>query len=234
VNAIAIIPARGGSERIPGKNIKPLAGVPILAYPIGAALASQQFATVMVSTDSPAIADIARQYGAQVPFLRSTENSSSRATTVAVLLEVVARYAELGEHFELGCCLYPCNPFLTPEKLIEGRRKLHAGHFDSVISAVRYGHPVQRSFLLEHERIRWLFPEHRDTRSQDLPAVLHDAAQFYWYRTDALLTKQQLWTDNAGIIELPESEVQDIDTLEDWKMAELKYQSRHAAGQVRD
>jgi N-acylneuraminate cytidylyltransferase len=225
VRSIAIIPARGGSERIPGKNIKPFEGQPIIAYAIGAARESAEFDTIMVSTDSEEIASVARSYAAEVPFLRSAVNASSRATTVAVLLEVIDAYAQRGQHFELGCCIYPCNPFLTAEKISRAKRQLQSANLDCVLSAVRYGSAVQRAFLVEQDRMRLLFPEHRDTRSQDLPPAFHDAAQFYYFRVDALLTHKALLTENAGVIELPDAEVQDIDTPEDWARAEHKHRA---------
>ncbi|MEY4578052.1 MAG: hypothetical protein RL701_2755, partial [Pseudomonadota bacterium] len=221
--AIAIIPARGGSRRLPGKNIRLFDGVPIIAHPIRAALEYGGFDRVMTSTDSPQIADSARSHGAEVPFMRSAVSANDHATTVEVLLEVLEGYKELGSEFDLGCCIYPCNPFVTAEKLRQGRERLEANGFDCVLSAVRYAHPVQRSFTVEDGRVALLHPEQRDTRSQDLPAVLHDAAQFYWFDVKSLQTTRTVWTANTGCVEVPELEAQDIDTLQDWTLAELKY-----------
>jgi pseudaminic acid cytidylyltransferase len=223
VSSIAIIPARGGSKRVPGKNIKSFEGVPIIAYAIRAARESGLFDVVMTSTDSDEIAQVARSHGADVPFMRSAASASDSATTVAALREVLDRYAQQGQAFERGCCIYPCNPFVTAERLQLARAKLEAEGCDCVLTAVRYSHPVQRSFVIERGRMRLLFPEQRDTRTQDLTPVLHDAAQLYFFRTDALLAHHTLWTDNTGVIEVPESEAQDIDTLADWSLAELKY-----------
>ena len=224
MRAIAIIPARGGSRRLPGKNIKPFHDAPIIAYAIRAALEYSAFTRVMTSTDSREIAEVATSFGAEVPFMRSARAADDHATTVDVLLEVLDAYRERGEYFDLGCCIYPCNPFLTAEKLARGRQVLETRGYDCVFAATRYSHPVQRGFTIEAGRIALLFPEHRDTRSQDLPVVLHDAAQFYWFRVAALQAERALWTGNTGCIEVPELEAQDIDTAEDWTLAELKYQ----------
>jgi pseudaminic acid cytidylyltransferase len=223
VRAVAMIPARGGSKRIPGKNIKSFEGLPIIAFAIRAALESNCFHEVMVSTDSDEIANVARRFGASVPFKRSARASDDHATTATVLLEVSAEYAARGQGFDLGCCIYPCNPFLTPDKLRTARATLEREGFDCVFSAVRYGYPPQRAFVVEQQRMRLLHPEHIDRRSQDLAPILHDAAQFYWFRTESLRRNGRLWTDNTGVIELPEAEVQDIDTDADWQLAELKH-----------
>ena len=221
--ALAIIPARGGSKRIPRKNIKPFFGKPVIAYAIEAALQSGCFAEVMVSTDDDEIAQIALEYGAKVPFRRSAANSDDHATTVAVLLEVLAGYKALGTDFAEACCIYPLNPFLDGEKLDAARQKMHGEKLDGVFTAVRYGHPVQRAFKLTDHSIRLLFPEYMHTRTQDLEPTFHDAAQFYWFRPQVLRQTQKLFTDHTGILEIPETEVQDIDSMTDWELAEIKY-----------
>jgi pseudaminic acid cytidylyltransferase len=223
VRALAIIPARGGSKRIPGKNIKSFEGVPIIAFAIGAARESGAFDEIMVSTDSEEIAEVAVRHGAAVPFLRSVQAADDHATTSEVLTEVLDRYAASDQRFELGCCIYPCNPFLTADKLRAARRAFEAGGFDCLFTAVRYGYPPQRAFRIEDGRMRLVSPENIDRRSQDLEPIFHDAAQYYWFRVDALRRSGRLWTDNTGVMELPESEVQDIDTPTDWALAELKY-----------
>lgn len=224
VPSIAIIPARGGSKRIPGKNIRPFAGAPIMRFAIDAALASRNFDRVMVSTDSAEIAEVAMRLGAEVPFLRSAKTSDDYATTAAVLLEVLETYRAQQHNFDLGCCIYPCNPFLTAERICEGRRLLESG-FDSVLTAARYASAVQRSFSVEQGRMQLLFPEHRHTRSQDLPPTFYDAGQFYWFRVASLLRTQAVWTENSGVLEIPAALAQDIDTLEDWALAEQKYRA---------
>ena len=220
---VAIIPARGGSKRIPRKNIRMFDGKPMIAYAIEAALESGIFEEVMVSTDDEEIAAISSRYGAKIPFFRSAENSNDSATTVSVLLEVLHSYTENNMFFDFGCCIYPSNPFLTSIKLRQSVELLEKEGFDTVISAVRYSSPVQRSFVLEKGKMKMLFPEYLNTRSQDLPPVFHDAAQFYWFRCDRLMEQKKLWTENTGIVEIPETEVQDIDTLTDWDLAEMKF-----------
>ena len=221
---IAIITARGGSKRIPGKNIKSFLGKPIIAYSIEAALNSGLFDEVMVSTDDAEIAQIAKVYGANVPFLRSDKNADDFATTVDVILEVLESYESINQHFSFGCCIYPTAPFVNSDRLKLGFEKLISGDFDSLFPIVKYSFPIQRSLKIEDEKLVLNFPEHLNTRSQDLSPSFHDAGQFYWFNTNAIQQQKKLLTQNTGFIEMPELEVQDIDTLEDWKLAEFKYQ----------
>lgn len=224
MNKIAIIPARGGSKRIPRKNIKSFFGKPMIAYAIEAAKSAAIFDTIMVSTDDNEIAQIAKEYGAEVPFLRSKENADDFSGTDDVLHEVLREYKKLGTHFELACCIYPINPFIENKNLIEGLQKLKEESFDSVFSAVRYSYPIQRSFRInEQGKMFLLQPEYFKFRSQDLVPTFHDAAQFYWFRTAVFSEKGRIWTDNTGIVEINELKVQDIDNETDWKLAELKY-----------
>lgn len=229
MRTIAIIPARGGSRRLPGKNIKLFRGQPVIAYAIAAAR-EHGFDRIMTSTDSQEIADIARGFGTEVPFMRSERTAGDLAPTAEVLIEVLECYRERGEKFDLGCCIYPCNPFLTVDKLAQAKQTLERTRRDCVFAAVRYGHPVQRAFTIEQDCMSLLFPQHRDTRTQDLPVTLHDAAQFYWFSVPALLSERTLWTSNTSCIEVSELEAQDIDTADDWVLAELKY-DRWKAGQ---
>ncbi len=221
---IAIITARGGSKRIPGKNIRPFCGRPMLAYPVEAALESGLFDEVMVSTDSPEIAKTARAAGAQVPFLRSRENAGDFATTAEVLLEVLDAYRERGESFEEVCCLYPTAPFVTAGKLQQAAALLTESGADSVVPVVRYSFPPQRAFVIRGGLTVMKHPEHAGTRSQDLEPYFHDCGQFYLLRTEQFLQKRQIFTDRTVSIEMPELEVQDIDNETDWELAELKYQ----------
>lgn len=221
---IAIITARGGSKRIPGKNIRPFCGRPMLAYPVEAALESGLFDEVMVSTDSPEIAETARAAGAQVPFLRSRENAGDFATTAEVLLEVLDAYRERGESFEEVCCLYPTAPFVTAGKLQQAAALLTESGADSVVPVVRYSFPPQRAFVIRGGLTVMKHPEHAGTRSQDLEPYFHDCGQFYLLRTEQFLKKRQIFTDRTVSIEIPELEVQDIDNETDWELAELKYQ----------
>lgn len=225
MKAICLIPARGGSKRIPRKNIRPFLGQPIIMHPIRAALASGCFDEVMVSTDDAEIAEVARTAGATVPFRRSAENSNDQAGTIPVLLEVLAAYARAGREFDLGCCLYPTAVFATPALLVRGRDLLVAeAGTDSVIPVVRYGYPIQRSLRMEDGRLAMRWPEHLQARSQDLEPAYHDAGQFYWFRIATLLREGRLLTGSTRGLELPDSEVQDVDNEVDWQLAEIKRQ----------
>ncbi len=221
---VAIIPARGGSKRIPRKNIKHFSGKPIIAYSIEAALLSGLFDEVMVSTDDLEIKQIAEDYGAKVPFLRSQASSNDFATTFEVLEEVLTTYDKIGKTFENMCCIYPCAPFVTAEILKEGYSVLLENHFDSVIPMVAFSFPIQRAFKAEDKKVSFVHPEFALTRSQDLEKRYHDAGQFYWSRVEALLQTKSLLNSNTGYIELSDLQVQDIDNETDWKLAELKFQ----------
>jgi pseudaminic acid cytidylyltransferase len=226
---LAIIPARGGSKRIPNKNIKNFLGKPIIAYSIEAAVLSDLFDEVMVSTDNREIADIALSYGAQVPFMRSDKNSDDYATTIDVVTEVINSYKDIGKEFEYTCCIYACAPFVTATKLIDAYSKLIKNSFDCIFPIVRYGFPIQRAVKInERNRIEMFEPKYMQTRSQDLQGSFHDVGQFYFFKTKTLLTEQRLWTDNTGFVELSEIECQDIDNRIDWQLAELKYKLIHS------
>lgn len=222
--ALAIIPARGGSKRIPGKNIRPFLGKPILQYSIEAALESGVFDEVMVSTDDEKIAAVARELGAQVPFMRSADTAHDFATTAAVIAEVLHSYQSLNSSFEFCCCIYPTAPFVTAEKLRQAFELLQQHkQAKSVLPIVRFGFPIQRAFKIEEGLVTMMHPEFMHTRSQDLPAAYHDCGQFYFLRSASFPEEQKLYTDCALPLEMPESEVQDIDNEEDWKIAEIKY-----------
>ncbi|NEM98993.1 pseudaminic acid cytidylyltransferase [Pontibacter burrus] len=227
MKTIAIIPARGGSKRIPRKNIKDFLGRPIIAYSIRTALESGLFDEVMVSTDDAEIAEVATKLGANVPFLRSEATSDDFATTAAVLKEVLHNYKTIGKQFEFGCCIYPTAPLLTISALKEAYQQLQNKNFDTVFPVLKYNYPIWRSLKIEAGKVALNWPEHLNSRSQDLPAAYHDAGQFYWFRTDRLLNTGKLFTDNSGAVELDELEVQDIDNETDWKLAELKYKLIH-------
>jgi N-acylneuraminate cytidylyltransferase len=227
--AIAIITARGGSKRIPKKNIRKFCGKPIIAYSIEAAKNSGLFSEVMVSTDSEEIAEIARQYGAAVPFLRSEKTSDDYATTADVLLEVIENYQEMGKSFEYLCCIYPTAPFVTPEKLQAAMRLMKEEAQAQVVMTVEaFSYPPQRCFVIDEQGLmQYKYPEYQRARSQDLEKQYHDAGQFYMYRTDNYLERQGKITDGIKAIIVPEPEAQDIDNEDDWKIAELKYQLMH-------
>lgn len=221
---LAIIPARGGSKRIPGKNIKPFLGKPILAYSIEAALSSGLFDEVMVSTDDLEIAAIALAYGATVPFMRSDQTATDFATTIDVIQEVVKQYELVGKSFEFTCCIYACAPFVTDNKLKLSFNLLQDHQFDSVFPIMPFGFPIQRALRKEENKVNFFYPEFSLSRSQDLEKSFHDAGQFYWMNTPVCLEKNQILTDNSGSIIVSELEGQDIDNEVDWKLAELKYE----------
>ncbi len=221
--SLAIITARGGSKRIPRKNIRPFLGQPIIKYSIDAALQSGCFDEVMVSTDDAEIAEFAEQCGATVPFIRSEKTSDDHSTTADVILEVINAYKNIGKEFQYVCCIYPTAPFITEEKLKNAFQKLTKNECKSVVPVVRFGFPILRSFKMENELVIMNWPEYLNTRSQDLAPAYHDAGQFYFFRTEAFLTDKKIFTENTLGIEMPESEVQDIDNEEDWKIAEIKY-----------
>ena len=182
---IAIITARGGSKRIPKKNIKDFYGKPIITYSIQAALDAKIFSEVMVSTDSEEIADISRSFGARVPFLRSHKNSDDFATTDDALIEVIERYEDNGNSFENLCCLYPTAPFLTAKKIVESYEMLISKNADSVLTMTEFSFPIQRALRQTEGRVTFREPLHRNTRSQDLERTYHDAGQLYWKNIDA-------------------------------------------------
>ncbi len=220
---LAIITARGGSKRIPRKNIKEFLGKPIINYSIEAALNAGCFDEVMVSTDDDEIAEIAKKAGAIVPFKRSAKTSDDYSTTADVLNEVLEQYLNEGKSFKYFCCLYPTAPFVTSVKLSEAYKLLSESGAKSVVPIVRFGFPIQRSFKIENERVEMNWPEHMNSRSQDLTPTFHDSGQFYFLKTEDFLKDAKMFTDFTLPIEMPESEVQDIDNEEDWKVAEIKY-----------
>ncbi|HTA63657.1 MAG TPA: pseudaminic acid cytidylyltransferase [Bacteroidia bacterium] len=223
MRAIAIITARGGSKRIPKKNIKFFLGKPIIQYSIEAALASKCFDEVMVSTDDDEIMAIAIKCGAKVPFLRSKKNADDFSTTTDVLVEVLNEYKKKGAEFKYACCLYPTAPFVTSDKLKDAFEKLASKNASSVIPIVKFSSPILRSLKTEGEFIKLNWPEHLNSRSQDLPPSFHDAGQFYFFNVSDFLQSKKLFADKTIGIEMPELEVQDIDIEEDWKLAEIKY-----------
>ena len=223
MKSIAIITARGGSKRIPQKNIKEFLGKPILVYSIQAALDSGAFDEVMVSTDDETIKEIALKAGAAVPFLRSAETANDFATTADVLKEVLSEYKKAGQEFTHAVVLYPTAPFVTAEKLKNAMNLMEEHDADSVLPVVRFSFPPQRGFVSENGKIRFREEEYAKARSQDLEPVYHDCGQFCCFNTERFLKTGTLVTDNTYSVVYPESEVQDIDSFEDWEMAEMKY-----------
>lgn len=221
---LAIITARGGSKRIPGKNKKNFCGKPILFYSIEAALEAGVFSEVMVSTEDEEIALLARQAGAKVPFMRSGAAADDFATTDQVILEVLREYEKRGKNFNAFCCIYPTAPFLTGERLKQAMELLKEA--DSVMPVVPFSYPPQRGVVLdERGYIVRKYPEYAETRSQDLEKIYHDCGQFYACRTKAFLEAGTTDVEKLVPICLSELEVQDIDTFEDWEIAEWKYKS---------
>ncbi len=223
MKSIAIITARGGSKRIPRKNAKEFCGKPIIAYSILAALGSGAFDTVMVSTDDDEIASIAKQYGAEVPFMRSEKTSNDFATSADVIAEVLEKYKERGKEYDTFICLYPTAPFVTSEQLKEAMDKLENNDVDSVMTIVRFSFPPQRAFILKDGMLQYQYPENASKRSQDLMPLYHDCGQFYACKTDSFNRYHSLVMPRTMPIEVPEEQEQDIDTDSDWIMAELKY-----------
>lgn len=215
---IAIIPARGGSKRIPRKNIKPFLGKPIIAYSIEAALSSKLFNEVMVSTDDPQIAEVAVRYGAKVPFMRSHKSANDFATLADVINEITEEYKKINRFFDFACCILPTCPLLTKEHLQEAFTVFVEGKFDSLRPIVKFSYPIQRALTFKKGKVEMIHPEHARTRSQDLEPAYHDSGQFYWF-----LYRKGLAGSNKGAIIIPETRVQDIDTEEDWMLAEIKY-----------
>jgi N-acylneuraminate cytidylyltransferase len=223
MKTLAIITARGGSKRIPRKNIKEFCGRPIVAYSIQAALDSGVFDEVMVSTDDSEIAGIAAGAGAKVPFMRSAATSNDFATTADVLIEVISQYRQRGHDIEQACCIYPTAPFVTAQKLAHAHALLLETGSDSVIPVVRFSYPIQRALKIENHRLSMIWPENLNARSQDLMPAYHDSGQFYFLNVRSFMEQKKLFSEHTVPMEVPETEVQDIDTEEDWKIAEMKY-----------
>jgi len=225
---IAIITARGGSKRIPKKNIRPFLGKPIIAYSIETALNSGIFDEVMVSTDSQEIADVAVRYGAKVPFLRSAKNSDDYSTTPDVIEEVLSEYKKRKIEYKYVCCIYPTAPFVTVERLKESVSIFENFGAASVVPVTRFNSPIQRSFKLDNNgRLKMNWPENVRVRSQDLPPSYHDCGQFYFLNVKIFLLQPGLFPENTFPLVIPEAEVQDIDSEEDWQIAELKYKLKN-------
>ncbi|WP_313650351.1 pseudaminic acid cytidylyltransferase [Pseudomonas soli] len=226
---VAIIPARGGSKRIPRKNIKMFCGKPIIAYSIEAALSSGCFDKVIVSTDDDAIADVARALGAIVPFVRPKLLSDDYAGTGPVVRHAIQWLIAEGEEPSLVCCIYATAPFVSAADLRRGLESLLADSVDYAFSVTSYGFPIQRAVRLNADnRIEMFQPEHLNTRSQDLEEAFHDAGQFYWGRTSAWIDSKPLFGPQSSPVMLPRHRVQDIDTLEDWVRAEWLFKAMQA------
>lgn len=221
---LAIIPARGGSKRIPRKNIKEFLGKPIIAYSIEVALTSGLFDEVMVSTDDEEIASIAKQYGAKVPFMRSHENADDFATLADVLIEVLRQYQVTHKSFENICCILPTAPLTNASQIRNAFKKLTDENLDSVLPVVEFSYPILRALELDtNNKLKMIWPKYLNSRSQDLKPAYHDSGSFYWVKSNSLIEQETLFCNNGSAIVLPETEIQDIDNETDWKLAELKY-----------
>jgi pseudaminic acid cytidylyltransferase len=230
---LCVIPARGGSQRIPRKNIRPFAGKPIIAWSIEAALTAALFDRVMVSTDDAEIAAVARQYGAEVPFLRPSELADDHTGTNTVVKHAIQWHRDQGQPVDVACCLYATAPFVQVRHLRQGFEKLTASGKAFVFSVTRYDFPVQRALRLNGAgEVEALYPAYRQTRSQDLEPAYHDAGQFYWGRAEAFLEDVILFSRASLPVILPSHLVQDIDTEEDWRRAELMFDALRATGET--
>lgn len=230
MNNVAIIPARGGSKRIPRKNLKPFDGVPMIVRSIRTALDSGLFEQVVVSTDDAEIADVARANGAHVPFVRPVELADDFTGTAAVIAHALQQLPA----FEYACCVYATAPLLQTRFLRQGLELLEQYPDKSfAFSVTDFGFPVQRALTLDGQgALTALYPEFRNTRSQDLPAAFQDAGQFYWGRSEAWLRGEVLYSPASLPVILPRYLVQDIDTVEDWKRAEYLYAALKAGGEL--
>lgn len=221
---IAIIPARGGSQRVPRKNIRVFHGRPIIAYSIDRALASGLFDRILVSTDDPEIAEVAQACGAEAPFVRPAELADAYATTPAVIAHAVEWALAQGWRLEAVCCIYATAPFLSERDLVAGYELLNSGDWRFAFCVTEYAAPISRAFVINAGGgVEMFEPERFTTRSQDLPSAYHDAAQFYWGRPDAWLAQEPLFGPNSAPVVVPRWRVVDIDTEEDWRQAEIMW-----------
>jgi pseudaminic acid cytidylyltransferase len=223
---LAVLPARGGSKRIPRKNIRLFCGKPMIAWPIAAAIESGVFDRIIVSTDDREIADAARACGAQAPFIRPAEISDDYAGTTPVIAHAINWAVDQGWPIGEVCCIYPTAPMVRSPDIVDGMQKLLAGDWDFVFTATDYPSPIFRAFQeIEGGGLEMFFPEYFRARSQDLPRALHDAAQFYWGRPEAWLADRPLFGPRSAPLLIPRWRVQDIDTPDDWLRAEAMFRA---------
>lgn len=221
---VAIIPARGGSKRIPRKNLRPFAGKPIIGYSIDAAKASGLFDRIIVSTDDAEIASVAESFGAECPFIRPAELSNDFAGTGAVVKHCLQWLVEQGQPADYACCIYATAPFVLADDLREGFRLLAESGKDYAFSVTSFSFPIQRAIRINRDGlVEAIWPENIAVRSQDLEEAYHDAGQFYWGRAEAFLNDVTIFSPASVPVILPRCRVQDIDTLEDWRRAELMF-----------
>ena len=220
---IAIITARGGSKRILRKNIKDFCGKPMIAWSIEAAKASGLFGHIIVSTDDAEIAEVAKEWGAEVPFMRPPELSDDDTSTDSVLLHAVQECQHIYENIRQGCCVYPTAPFLASDDLNRGFQMLLEHKATSAFPVVKYDFPIEQAFLLDGVRPCAMWPDKLEERSQDLPDHYHDAGMFYWFDVEKFLTERRLFCVDSVAFVISNDRCQDINTLEDWERAEIKF-----------
>lgn len=223
---IAVIPARGGSKRIPRKNIKIFHGKPMIGWSIEAAKCSGLFDQIVVSTDDTEIASVAKQFGAEVPFVRPVSLANDHAGTSEVIAHAISWAIKQGFELEAVCCIYATAPFVQADDLMRGWQALSSGEWAYTFSVTDFGSPIFRAFKQNQEGgLEMFFPEYFNTRSQDLPAALHDAGQFYWGRPAAWLEGVRIFDRHSTPVLIPRWRVQDIDTPDDWLRAELMHKA---------
>ena len=228
---LAVIPARGGSKRIPRKNIKDFFGRPMIAWSIAAARDSGCFDRIVVSTDDAEIAAVARAHGAETPFVRPLELADDHTPTIPVIAHAIQWYLDRGEAIDAACCIYATAPFVRAEDIKRGLEILENEETDYAFSVTSYPFPIQRAIrITTDQRVEMFQPEHFKTRSQDLEEAWHDAGQFYWGKTHAWLQEKPLFSHDAAPIPIPRYQVQDIDTAEDWLQAELIFAALKNSG----
>lgn len=228
---VAIIPARGGSKRIPRKNVKDFCGKPMIAWSIEAAKASGCFDKIIVSTDDPEIADIARQFGAEIPFMRPAALSDDYTGTIPVIRHAVEWLNQNDAPVDFACCIYATAPFILPEYLKQGLQLIKNSGSSYAFSVTSYAFPIQRAVrITKNGRVAMFNPEHFQTRSQDLEEAWHDAGQFYWGTADAWCEERAIFGEDSLPVRLPRHRVQDIDTAEDWNRAEWLFRAMQAEG----
>ena len=219
---LCIIPARGGSKRIPHKNIKELNGRPIISYVIELAKNTNLFSEILVSTDDNSIVKIVKEYGVITPFMRSEENSNDVATLTDVIKEVIGEYKKKGQEFETICCILPTAALITSQIIKDAYVKIGKGA-STVLPVLKFSYPIQRALKNEAGFLHMNQKEHLNTRSQDLEEFYHDSGQFYWLKTTDFLRENKIFTSKTAFIELKEDQAQDVDTPADWRMLKIKY-----------
>ena len=223
---VALIPARGGSKRIPGKNIKEFCGEPIIAYSIKHAQECELFQKVIVSTESKEIAEVAEHYGAEVPFMRPTKLADDYTGTNAVIIHALKWLQENDHTYDYACCIYPTAPLATKTLLIKGFELLIKNEATSVFSVTTYPSAIFRSLKInERNRLELIWPEHKKSRSQDLTEAYHDAGQFYWIDIKKYLKEREILSKDSMPLVIPRHYVIDVDTKEDWIFAEFLFET---------